>query len=109
MVCFKGVRWASLIVASVLPCATLALGNLRVQISVADNILKGNINGRVVLMFAPNGTDPLEDTDVTSTPNKMFGMNVFKFGAKDVVTLSGGGPNNTATGVSGFPLASMGK
>ncbi|KAI3335897.1 Alpha/Beta hydrolase protein [Ustulina deusta] len=107
MVCFKGVRWASLIVASVLPCATLALGNLRVQISVADNILKGNINGRVVLMFAPNGTDPLEDTDVTSTPNKMFGMNVFKFGAKDVVTLSGGGPNNTATGVSGFPLASL--
>ncbi|KAI1290707.1 Alpha/Beta hydrolase protein [Xylaria venustula] len=107
MVCFKGTRWASLIVASVLPCATLAIDNLHVQISVAENILKGSIDGRVVLIFAPNGTDPLDDTDVTSTPNKMFGMNVFEFGAKDVVTLSGGGPNNTATGVSGFPLFSM--
>ncbi|KAI1346816.1 Alpha/Beta hydrolase protein [Xylaria sp. FL0043] len=107
MVCFKGVRWASLIVASVLPCATLALNNLRVQISVANNILKSSVDGRVVLMFAPNGTDPLDDIDVTSTPNKMFGMNVFDFGARDIVTLSGGGPNNTATGVSGFPLASM--
>ncbi|KAI0799017.1 Alpha/Beta hydrolase protein [Xylaria sp. FL0064] len=107
MVCLKGVRWASLVIGSVLPCATLALDTLRVQISVANNILKGSIDGRVVLMFAPNGTDPLDDIDVTSTPNKMFGMNVFEFGAKDIVTLSGGGPNNTATGVSGFPLASM--
>ncbi|TGJ81109.1 hypothetical protein E0Z10_g7662 [Xylaria hypoxylon] len=107
MVCFKGVRWASLVVASVLPWTTQAIDNLRVQISVADNILKGHIDGRVVLMFAPNGTDPLDDTDVTSTPNKMFGKNVFEFGVKDIVTLSGGSPNNTATGVSGFPLISM--
>lgn len=98
-----------LIVAGVLPCATLAADDLRVQISVADDILKGSINGRVVLMFAPNGTDPLDDTDVTSTPNKMFGMNVFNFGIRDVVILSGGGPDNTATGVYGWPLVSMSK
>ncbi|KAF2973150.1 hypothetical protein GQX73_g440 [Xylaria multiplex] len=107
MVCFNGARWAPLVVASVLPWATQALDNLSVQISVADNILKGNIDGRVVLMFAPNGTDPLDDTDVTSTPNKMFGKNVFSFGAKDIITLSGGSPNDTATGISGFPLDSI--
>ncbi|KAJ2970362.1 hypothetical protein NUW58_g9722 [Xylaria curta] len=102
-------RQAFLVVACAAysPWAVLATGNLRVQISVGDGILKGNIDGRVVLMFAPNGTDPLDDTDVTSTPNKMFGMNVFQFGARDVVTLSGGSPSDTATGVSGFPLVSM--
>ncbi|KAI0406761.1 Alpha/Beta hydrolase protein [Xylaria palmicola] len=108
MVFSKGVPWTSLIagVAS-LPWGALAAGHLRVQVSVGDNLLKGQVDGRVVLMFAPNGTDPLEDTDVTSTPNKMFGMNVFQFGASDAVTLSSGGPDNTATGVSGFPLDSM--
>ncbi|KAK5637333.1 hypothetical protein RRF57_013045 [Xylaria bambusicola] len=107
MVSFKGVRWVSLIVTGVLPYTTLTTANLRVQISVADDILKGSINGRVVLMFAPNGTDPLDDTDVTSSPNKMFGMNVFDFGAQDVVTLSGGDSDNTATGIYGWPLVSM--
>ncbi|KAI1159144.1 Alpha/Beta hydrolase protein [Nemania serpens] len=109
MVCFKGAQWASLVVAGVayLPWATLASSNLHVQISVGHNILKGHVDGRVVLMFAPNGTDPLEDTDVTSTPNKMFGKNVFKFGAEDTVTLSGGSPDGTATGVTGFPLVSI--
>ncbi|KAI0204944.1 Alpha/Beta hydrolase protein [Astrocystis sublimbata] len=109
MVCFNKARWASLIVAGAafLPGTVLGVDNLRLQISVGGNILKGNVDGRVVLMFAPNGTDPLEDTDVTSTPNKMFGMNVFQFGADDIVTLSGGGPNNTATGVTGFPLDSI--
>ncbi|KAI1171169.1 Alpha/Beta hydrolase protein [Nemania sp. FL0916] len=107
MVCIKGARWACLI--AYLPWRGLAAANnLHVQISVGDNnILKGHVDGRVVLMFAPNGTDPLEDTDVTSTPNKMFGMNVFEFGARDTVTLSGGSPNGTATGVTGFPLVSM--
>ncbi|GAP91902.1 hypothetical protein SAMD00023353_7200500 [Rosellinia necatrix] len=109
MVGLKRARWASLAVAAVayLPWATMGSSNLRVQISVGDGILQGNVDGRVVLMFAPQGTDPLEDTDVTSTPNKMFGMNVFDFGAEDIVTLSGGGPNGTATGVTGFPLVSM--
>ncbi|KAI1825548.1 Alpha/Beta hydrolase protein [Xylaria intraflava] len=109
MVCCKGVRWASLAIAGVacLPSAILASASLRVQITVGDNVLNGSVDGRVVLMFAPNGTDPLADTDVTTTPNKMFGKNVFDFSEKDVVTLSGGGPNNTFTGVSGFPLFSM--
>ncbi|KAI0436697.1 Alpha/Beta hydrolase protein [Xylaria telfairii] len=109
MVRLTGVRWASLVVAGAvyLPLATLAADNLRVQISVGKNILKGDVDGRVVLIFAPNGTDPLEDTDVTSTPNKMFGKNVFQFGASDTVILSGGSPNNTAIGVSGFPLVSI--
>ncbi|KAI0100500.1 Alpha/Beta hydrolase protein [Nemania sp. FL0031] len=109
MVCFQGARWASLVVAGVacLPWAALASSNLHVQISVGSNLLQGKVDGRVVLMFAPNGTDPLDDIDVTSTPNKMFGMNVFDFGARDTVTLSGGSPDGTATGVTGFPLVSM--
>ena len=37
---------------------------LDVQISVSKELLKSSTNGRLVLMFAPNGTDPLEDTDV---------------------------------------------
>jgi hypothetical protein len=113
MACFKGVRWVSVAFASIAYFALSSLAasdRLRVQISVGDNnMLKGAIDGRVVLMFAPNGTDPLEDTDVTSTPNKMFGKNVFSFSARDRVVMSGGSPNNTATGVSGFPLVSIGK
>ncbi|KAI8625137.1 Alpha/Beta hydrolase protein [Xylariaceae sp. FL1651] len=108
MVYFRGIRWVSLVAAGVacLLSATLASDKLSVHISVGDNILKGSIDGRVVLMFAPNGTDPLEDTDVTSTPNKMFGKNVFGFSADDTVTLSGGS-NDTKTGVHGYPLVSM--
>ena len=37
---------------------------LDVQISTSKGLLKSSTNGRLVLMFAPNGTDPLEDTDV---------------------------------------------
>ena len=37
---------------------------LDVQISASKGLLKSSTNGRLVLMFAPNGTDPLEDTDV---------------------------------------------
>ncbi|KAI0396315.1 Alpha/Beta hydrolase protein [Xylariaceae sp. FL0594] len=107
MAYFRGVRWATLALAY-LALSVTASDRLRVQISVGDKkLLKGAVDGRVVLMFAPNGTDPLEDTDVTSTPNKMFGKNVFGFGARDKVVLSGGSPDNTATGVSGFPLVSM--
>ncbi|KAI2624809.1 Alpha/Beta hydrolase protein [Xylaria nigripes] len=111
MVFSRGVRWASLTAASLacLPSVirTCVGDSLHVQISVGDNILKGSIDGRVVLMFAPNGTDPLDDTDVTTTPNKMFGKNVFGFSESDIVIMSGGSPNHTETGVSGFPLGSM--
>src|SRR5262245_35501011 len=79
---------------------------IRVQISVADHVLKGRRDGHIQLMFAPAGTDPLDDTDVTSSPNYFFGQNVFGLNTKSVITLSGGSKVNTDFGVYGFPNAS---
>jgi hypothetical protein len=81
--------------------------NLAVKLSIADGLLNSTTDGRIVLMFAPNGTDPLEDTDVTSSPNMIFGKNVYDFGPKNTVTLSGGSNDSTATGVFGWPNVSM--
>ncbi|KAK7965806.1 uncharacterized protein PG986_000083 [Apiospora aurea] len=100
--------------ASVLLASLLATADsLRVQISLqngTDDLLSGKVDGRVVLMFAPNGTDPLADIDVTSTPNYMFGKNVFGFDAADTIAFAGGSGDVNATGtggVYGFPLVSM--
>ena len=72
---------------------------LKVQISVASDLLGSSDTGHISLMFAPAGTPPLDDWDVTSTPNALYGQNVFNF----PVTLAGGGRQNTNTGVWGFP------
>lgn len=71
---------------------------LQVQISLANNVSSSSSLGHVSLMFAPAGTNPLNDYDVTSTPNRLYGKNTFEF----PVTLSRGGPNDTDTGVWGF-------
>ncbi|CAN9446746.1 unnamed protein product [Alternaria alternata] len=81
--------------------------SLSVKLSVANGLLDTPTDGRIVLMFAPNGTDPLDDTDVTSSPNKIFGKNVYDFGPKQPVTLSGGNNDGTATGVYGWPNVSL--
>ncbi|KAF1845014.1 uncharacterized protein K460DRAFT_365928 [Cucurbitaria berberidis CBS 394.84] len=81
--------------------------NLVVKLSVASGLLNAPTDGRIVLMLAPNGTDPLEDTDVTSSPNAIFGKNVYKFGPKDTVTFSGGSNISTETGVYGWPNVSL--
>lgn len=81
--------------------------NLAVRLSVESGLLGAPTDGRVVLMFAPNGTDPLEDTDVTSSPNLIFGKNVYDFGTDKAVTFSGGSNDSTSTGVFGWPNVSM--
>lgn len=81
--------------------------NLNVELLVANGLLDTTTDGRIVLMFAPAGTDPLDDTDVTSSPNKIFGKNVYGFGSDKAVTLSGGGNDSTATGVFGWPNSSL--
>ena len=98
--------------ASAVPTAKISAkrdyyANFNVKLSVANGLLDAPTDGRIVLMFAPNGTDPLEDTDVTSSPNKIFGKNVYDFGSKNAVTFSGGGNGSTATGVYGWPNVSM--
>ncbi|KAF2999224.1 hypothetical protein E8E13_001622 [Curvularia kusanoi] len=96
--------------ASALPTNNADLSNsssLEIKISVADGLLDKPTDGRIVLMFAPNGTDPLDDTDVTSSPNQIFGKNVYNFGSQTEISLSGGSNDSTATGVFGWPDVSM--
>src|SRR5687767_15157115 len=73
--------------------------SLDIKLSVENDLLDAPTDGRIVLMFAPNGTDPLDDTDVTSSPNKIFGKNVHNFGPKQSVSFSGGSNDSTTTGV----------
>lgn len=80
---------------------------LQVDISVADGLLNSSVDGRISLMFAPAGVDPLDDTEVDSSPNKFFGKNVYSYSPSDTVTLSGGSGVNTRLGVYGFPNVSM--
>ncbi|KAL6709837.1 hypothetical protein ACN47E_000622 [Coniothyrium glycines] len=81
--------------------------DLNVLVSVADGLLQTPIDGRIVLMFASNGTDPLSDTDVTSSPNFIFGKNVFGLDTYGIIDLFGGSNYSTETGVYGWPSVSM--
>lgn len=58
-------------------------------------------------MFAPLGVDPLDDTEVDSSPNLFFGQNVYNYDNGDTVTLSGGSGYNSRTGVYGWPNVSL--
>ncbi|KAF2493678.1 hypothetical protein BU16DRAFT_528907 [Lophium mytilinum] len=80
---------------------------LEVHISVADGILKSATDGHVQLLFAPAGTNPLDDTDVTSSPNYFFGKNVFGLSTKHPVILSGGSNDTTDYGVFGWRNVSI--
>jgi hypothetical protein len=86
---------------------TATQDGLTVEISVANGLLNGSTDGRVSLMFAPAGVDPLADTEVDSSPNKFFGKNVFNYADGDTVTLSGGSGLNTRLGVYGWPNVSL--
>ncbi|EFQ86847.1 hypothetical protein CFE70_001722 [Pyrenophora teres f. teres 0-1] len=81
--------------------------NLNIKLSVANGLLSSPTDGRIVLMFAPNGTDPLEDTDVSTSKNKIYGKNVYQFGPKTTVVFSGGGNEDTERGVFGWPNVSL--
>tara|TARA_R110002003_G_scaffold176_2_gene14305 strand:+ start:9182 stop:11263 length:2082 start_codon:yes stop_codon:yes gene_type:complete len=110
---FHGLFLASLAISGAIGFPTTGVptkrnGNtLEVKLLVADGLITTPLDGRVVLMFAPNGTDPLEDTDVTSSPNGIFGLNVFKFGANTSLALSGGSNSSTETGVYGWPNVTL--
>lgn len=84
-----------------------AADGLDIKLSVASGVLNTTLDGRIVLMFAPNGTDPLEDVEVDSSPNKIFGLNVFNFGANDTALFSGGSNFSTEIGVYGWPNVTL--
>ncbi|KAF7197609.1 hypothetical protein HII31_01112, partial [Pseudocercospora fuligena] len=102
------------ICAALLPGSQLASSSpvpaadgLQIQLSIQDRLLDEPIDGHVQLLFAPKGMDPLNDTDVTSSPNKFFGQGVFNFSSSGNVTLSGGSGSNTRLGVYGWPNVSL--
>ncbi|KAK3644267.1 hypothetical protein LTR56_009804 [Elasticomyces elasticus] len=81
---------------------------LSVQLSVADGLLNSSIDGRIVLLLAPAGVDPLEDQDVITSPDHFFGKNVYKFDGGDTAFLAGGaGFYQPKTGVYGYPNVSL--
>lgn len=98
---------ANYLSAAVFASPTTTDDGLKVEISVAKGLLNGSTDGRVSLMFAPAGVDPLADTEVDSSPNKFFGKNVYNYADGDTVTLSGGSGSNTRLGVYGFPNVSL--
>lgn len=99
------IAMATVLLAACFPF--IALAQLEVQVSVADGFLNGSTDGRLVVMFAPQGVDPLEDTDVTSSPNYIFGINVYDLAGSGTVTLAGGSGQGTLTGVFGWPNVSL--
>jgi enterochelin esterase-like enzyme len=80
---------------------------LDVKISVAKGLLTGPIDGHVILMFAPNNTDPLNNTDVTSSRNSIFGKDVYDFGPKNSTTFSGGSNFTIRGSMYGWPNLSL--
>jgi hypothetical protein len=64
---------AGFVVLTSLPSIVFAQSNtttgLSVKLSVASKVLNGSTDGHVTVLFAPAGVDPLNDTDVTSSPN----------------------------------------
>lgn len=77
-----------------------------VHIAVADGVLNSNVNGRVSLMFAPEGTDPLADTDVSSS-NEFFGLDIFDFSSGERATFTGGSRRCAQANAFGYPNVSI--
>ncbi|KAK5737002.1 hypothetical protein LTR17_006963 [Elasticomyces elasticus] len=81
---------------------------LSVQLSVADGLLNTSTDGRIVVLLAPAGVDPLEDQDVVTSPDHFFGKNVYRFDGGDTAFLAGGaGFYQPKTGVYGYPNVSL--
>ncbi|KAK5168599.1 uncharacterized protein LTR77_005908 [Saxophila tyrrhenica] len=80
---------------------------LQVRLSVADGLIANPVDGRVVLMFAPPGVNPLDNWDVVDTPDALYGKNVYHMRTQKPVTLAGGSARNTDRGVWGFPNTTL--
>jgi hypothetical protein len=77
------------------------------NISVTSDLLANDADGRVIIMLAPAGVDPLNDTDVVTSPNNFFGKNMYQFGGDDSHVFEGGSGHQPRTSVWGFPNISM--
>ncbi|KAH9894547.1 Alpha/Beta hydrolase protein [Xylariomycetidae sp. FL2044] len=81
-----------------------AARGLQVHLSVAEGLLQNSTDGRVLVLLAPAGVDPLDDTDVVTSPNQFLGKNVYQFGGDtNTVTLADTDDAQPRTGAWGFP------
>lgn len=78
-----------------------------VHLSFSDGLLNNAIDGRIVLLLAPQESDPLEDIDVTTSPDLFFGKNVYNISSSDAIDLSGGSGLGTDSGIYGFPNVNL--
>ncbi|KAH9879627.1 hypothetical protein IAQ61_001446, partial [Plenodomus lingam] len=88
--------------------ATQSLNStLEFRLTIANGLLESPTDGRVVLVFAPNEIDPLNDTNVRTSPNKIYRKNVYEVDSRITITFSGGSNSSTSTRVYGWPNISM--
>ena len=80
---------------------------LSVEISIAEGLLNGSTDGRVVLLMSPAGVDPQEDQDVVTTPDLFFGYNVNGVESGGSVVLEGGSDVQPLSSVYGYPNISL--
>ncbi|EPQ30320.1 uncharacterized protein PFL1_01846 [Pseudozyma flocculosa PF-1] len=80
----------------------------QIQLTVGQGLLDRSTDGRLVVLFSPAGSDPLDDTDVTG-PNAFYGKNAFNLTSGATVSLSGGAsaPETVDVDVFGHPHASL--
>lgn len=94
------------IAASWLISAATAAG-LSFEIGISEGLLNGTTDGRVLLLLAPAGTDPSDDTDVTTSPDYFFGYNVDGLDNSSSITVTGGSDVQPLTSTYGFPNVSL--
>jgi hypothetical protein len=80
----SGLATSFLATATLLSSTVFAQSNtttgLSVKLSIASKVLNGSTDGHVTVLFAPAGVDPMNDTDVTSSPNVSSGPSHFPIG-----------------------------
>lgn len=96
-----GFSWLSLLA---LPFLTTSL---TIEISIEDDLLSNSTDGRVLVLFAPAGADPLEDTDVVTTPDLFFGYNAYNVTGGDTISFTGGSGDQPLNEVYGYPNVSL--
>ncbi|KAK5117367.1 hypothetical protein LTR62_005984 [Meristemomyces frigidus] len=103
----SAVLWSHLPFLEARQLAERNAAGLQVEVSVAEGLLNHSTDGRVDVLFAPARVDPLDDIDVISSPDYIYGENLLGLVSGSKVTLSGGSNFTTRTGVYGWPVVEV--
>jgi hypothetical protein len=87
--------------------ASAVAQGLSVELTVADGLMNGTTIGRAMVMIAPAGTDPLDDTDVVTSPNYFYARNMYDYTVADTMIIEGGSGDQPRTSTWGFPNITM--